>query len=135
MDDSSRFGATLNPRLAIVSVLSPSLTLKLLYAAHIWSQPRTNGCGGHEHECIAIAQSGPQARESQFAGTHCDAEYWDQGLITASGFFNRLDNVIQDTAWTKQYVYVQFPDGRYQQRKVLQSFNAGTGVSTAARLS
>ena len=128
MDDSSRFGATLNPRLAIVSVLSPSLTLKLLYGrAYLEPTPYQMDAVGTSMNALLLPNRDLKPENLNSLELIATQSIGTRGLITASGFFNRLDNVIQDTAWTKQYVYVQFPDGRYQQRKVLQSFNAGTG--------
>jgi outer membrane receptor protein involved in Fe transport len=138
VDHSTRFGFSINPRLAVVSAPTASTGIKLLYGrAYLEPTPYQvySVLSAHDSLLFPNQTLRPETLDALEL-------VWDQRLgkllrFTTGAFVNRVVDFINDTAWTRRYVYVE-SGAQLEQRRELQSANAGEtlyyGSETQAQL-
>ncbi|HEY0711663.1 MAG TPA: TonB-dependent receptor, partial [Polyangia bacterium] len=124
LDNSTRFDVSLNTRVAIVSTPFESTALKLLHGS-AYLEPTPYQVYGILTERDSLLFPNPGLRPERLQSWEL---VWDQRLgryarFVTSGFVNRVVDFINDTAWTRRYVYVQLAG--LQRLRELQSANAG----------
>jgi iron complex outermembrane receptor protein len=126
-DYSTRFGVSINPRLAVVSAPFESTSLKLLYGS-AYLEPTPYQVYGVLTDPDSLVFPNPNLKPERLDSIEL---VWEQRAgknlrISTGGFVNRVVDNINDTAWTGGYVYV--PVVQLQRRRELQSANAGESV-------
>jgi outer membrane cobalamin receptor len=124
LDNSTRFDVSINTRVAVVSTPYPSTSIKLLYG-NAYLEPTPYQVYGILTERDSLLFPNPGLQPERL---HSWELVWDQRVgryarFVTGGFVNRVVDFINDTAWTRRYVYVQ-RDG-LQRLRELQSANAG----------
>jgi outer membrane receptor protein involved in Fe transport len=127
MDYSTRFGVSVNPRLAVVSAPFETTSLKLLYG-RAYLEPTPYQVYGVLTDRDSLVFPNPDLRPEKLDSVEL---VWEQRVgknlrFTTGGFVNRVTDIINDTAWTRGYVYVA--GVQLQRRRELQSANAGQAL-------
>ncbi len=127
-DYSSRFGYSINPRVAILSSITDSTAVKLLYG-RAYLEPTSFEIYGafvtNDQILLPNPDLEPEVLHSlELVLTQNIGNYLQ---VTTGAFFNLINELIQASSWQREYVYVQTEDGRLRQHRLLQSINSGTG--------
>ena len=105
-DYSSQYGATFNPRVGVVSRLTPRTTLKLLYGtaylapspyeqyAHYGKFTSTDGGATYTSDFWHLPNPGLRPQLKQTAEVQLRQEVGAAVLFTASGFYTRMSDLI-----------------------------------------
>ncbi|HEY0707642.1 MAG TPA: TonB-dependent receptor, partial [Polyangia bacterium] len=127
VDNSTRFDVSVNTRIAIVSSPFESTSLKLLHGS-AYLEPTPYQVYGILMERDSLLFPNPNLIPERLQSWEL---VWDQRIgrharLVTSGFLNRVVDFINDTAWTRDYVYVQLQG--LQRLRELQSANAGRSL-------
>lgn len=129
-DYSSRFGSRFNPRAAVVYRPIHTASIKLLYGRAYLEPTATQVYAALADSTSVVFPNEDLTPELMDAFELA----WTQSAgslvtFTLGGFFNTVRDNINDSAFTRQYVYVYIDDEdgnrQLQQRKKLQTINAG----------
>ncbi len=126
-DYSTRFGGRVNPRAAIVYRPFSAGSLKLLYG-RAYLEPTATQVYAALSDATSVIFPNSELRPEvmnafEIAWTQSVESYVN---FTVGGFYNKIDNNINDSAFTNQYVFVTIDEDTLQRRNRLQTINAGT---------
>jgi iron complex outermembrane receptor protein len=129
LDYSTRFGLSTNPRVAVVSAPFETTSLKLLYG-QAYLEPTPYQVYGVLTSRDSLLFPNARLKPEKLQSLEL---VWEQRLgrhlrFQTGAFVNRVVDFINDTAWTRQYVYVQVGSDQLQRRRELQSSNAGDAL-------